>query len=155
MTTELRTGRSPKTLKVYTVMFRERVGQARGKEGGRQQPAAGQELEQPPGLRQPMPCSPLALAHLAGITATFMRLGAQCPWSALESQQPFIWSGRTRWCGGRTLTIFNDWGWGYFVGWRKAGKKGTREGAKNSRGNSVGGGVGVRDKRGCKAILTS
>lgn len=54
------------------------------------------------------------------------------------------------------LTIFNDWGWGHFVGWRKAGRKGTRERAENS-GEILcggGGGGGERDKRGYKAILT-
>lgn len=57
-------------------MFRERVGQAGGKEGGRQQPAAGQELEQPPGLRQPMPCSPPGLGPPGRRDGYFHRAGS-------------------------------------------------------------------------------
>lgn len=46
----------------------------------------------------------------------------------------------------RTLTIFNDWGWGHFVGWRKAGRKG--DWAENSGGNSVWGWGWGRERKG-------
>lgn len=107
---------------LYSHVYRE-GGAAGGKEGGRRQPAAGQELEQaafwaraahalqPPGLGPP------GRHH-----GYFHGAGSPVSLVCIRVNNHLSGAGEQGGVSGRTLTIFNDWGRGHFVGWRKAGR---------------------------------